>query len=104
MNLRGRLEKLERLEGLGAPRNAEQVRSRAMERFLHAQENARREIQGLEPLPDLPYTDADREDDRELLEETLPAYRERPGWQSEEARAFLDYWQQSIEENLRKGD
>jgi hypothetical protein len=80
------------------------VRSRAMERFLHAQENARREIQGLEPLPDLPYTDEDRENDRELLEETLPAYRERPGWQSEEARAFLDYWQQSIEENLRKGD
>jgi hypothetical protein len=65
-----------------------------MERFLHAQENARREIQGLEPLPDLPYTDADREDDRRFLEETLPAYRERPGWQSEEARVFLDAWEQ----------
>lgn len=103
MSLRDRLEKLERLECLAAP-NTGQGRSRVMERLLHTLENARRELDGRELLPDLPYTQEDREDDRRFLEETIHAYRAGPGWQTEEARAILDYWQEQTEERLRKGD
>lgn len=73
------------------------------ERYFHAFENGRRELQGLEPLPDLPYTEEDREEDRRFLEETIPEYRAGPGWQSEEARDVLDAWQRMIEERLAKG-
>jgi hypothetical protein len=104
MNLKGRLEKLERGEDLAA-HNAERTRprQRSLERLLHAHENGRREIQGLEPLPELPYTEEDAFEDRRFLEETIPAYRERPGWQSEEAKAVLDRWEQHIRDNLAKG-
>jgi hypothetical protein len=102
MNLKGRLEKLERGEVLEG-HNAERARPRYMERLLHALENGRREIAGREPLPELPYTEEDRADDRRFLEETIPAYRERPGWQSEEAKAVLDRWEQHIRDNLAKG-
>jgi hypothetical protein len=71
-----------------------------MERWLHAHESARRVIEGREPLPDLPYTDEDRENDRAFLQESIPAYRMGPGWQTEEAHAILDYWEQLIRERL----
>jgi hypothetical protein len=74
-----------------------------MERLLHALENGRREIEGREPLPELPYTEEERDDDRKFLQETIPAYQASPGWHSEEARAVLDAWEQRIEERL-KGD
>ena len=102
MGLRDRLERLERQEGLTA-HNAAHARSRAMERLLHALENARRELEGRELLPDLPYTEEDREADKRFLEEGIPAYRAGSGWQTEEARAVLDYWQQRAEERLREG-
>jgi hypothetical protein len=104
MNLKGRLEKLERGEVLAA-HNAERAkpRQRSLERLLHAHENGRRELNGLEPLPELPYTEEDAFDDRRFLEETIPAYRELPGWQSEEAKAVLDRWEQHIRDNLAKG-
>jgi hypothetical protein len=94
-------KRLERLEAISGARAEPPQMSRAMERLLHIQENARRELHGLEPLPDLPYTEEDREDDRRFLEETIPAYRESRGWQTEEARAVLDHWQQHTEERLR---
>ena len=100
MSLHKRLERLEVLAGgTGEPPQ----RSRAMEQLLHAHEQARREIEGREPLPDLPYTDEDREDDRRCLEETIPAYRASPGYQSGEGKAFLDHWEQSIRDKLAKG-
>ena len=97
MSLRGRLERLEAFAGSSAG----QGRSRAMEVYLHAHEQERRERAGLEPLPDLPYTEEDREEDRRLLEETIPAYRAAPGWQTEEARAVLDNWHRQTEERLK---
>lgn len=100
MSLRDRLERLERLEDRAA-HNAKQAKSCAMERLLHALENNRRDLDGREPLPDLPYTEEDREDDRRFLEEVIPAYRAGRGWQTEEARAVLDYWQQRTEERLK---
>jgi hypothetical protein len=81
--------RLKRLEER-ASANKVWSRSRYMERFLHVLENARREIEGREPLPDLPYTEEDRQDDEEFLRETLPAYRANPGWQTEEAQSVLD--------------
>jgi hypothetical protein len=74
-----------------------------MERYFHAHENARREIEGREPLPELPYTDEDREDDRRCLEEIIPRYRSSPGYQSGDGKAFLDQWERSIRDNLAKG-
>jgi hypothetical protein len=59
-----------------------------MTRFLHEIGQARRRLAGLVPEDDLPYTEEDRENDRRFLEETKPAYRAGPGWQTEEAKAL----------------
>jgi hypothetical protein len=99
VSLRDRLEKLEGRATVQEPPRT----SRAMERFLHLHEQARREIHGLEPLPDLPYTDEDREDDRRCLAEIIPAYRMSPGYQHGEGKAFLDHWEQTTRERLEKG-
>jgi hypothetical protein len=102
VNLRTRLE---RLEALVAAQEEPTQRSheRTWERYFHAHENARRRIEGREPLPELPYTEEDREDDRAFLEELIPAYRARPGWQSGEGKAVLDRWEQDTRERLANG-
>jgi hypothetical protein len=101
VSLRDRLEKLEGRATVQASPTPQ--RSRAMERFLHLHEQARREIHGLEPLPDLPYTDEDREDDRRCLAEVIPAYRTSPGYQHGQGKDFLDQWEQETRERLAKG-
>ena len=100
MSLRRRLERLEASAGAKAE---PQQNSRLWERYLHSHEQARREIEGREPLPDLPYTAEDLEDDRRCLEETIPAYRAEPGYESGEGKDFLDQWEQSIRDKLAKG-
>lgn len=75
-------------------------RARLFERYFRAHENARRELQGLEPLPDLPYTQEDYENDLDTLETTIPAYRNSLGWKTEEARVFLNWWERHIRERL----
>lgn len=75
---------------------------RQWERFFHLYENARRELYGREPMPDLPYLKEDYEDDLNMLNETIPAYRESLGWQTEEAREFLDYWESEVRERLER--
>jgi hypothetical protein len=96
-------KRLERLEALSSAKAGSTQNSRIWERFFHAQENARREIEGREPLPDLPYTEEDLQDDRRCLEETIPAYRASPGYQSGEGKYFLDEWEKHIRENLQRG-
>lgn len=102
-SLENRLERLEagrtRSE---ADLSKEALRRRSMERFYHASENARRERHGLEPLPDLPYTKEDRMDDEDTLENTIPAYRSEPGWQTGEAAAFLEHWERDLTEKLKR--
>jgi hypothetical protein len=71
-----------------------------LERYFKELSNLRRSEAGLEPLP---YTPQDLEDDRGCLEDTIPRYRESPGWQTEAAKNFLDQWEQHIRENLKKG-
>jgi hypothetical protein len=112
VGLRGLHRRLERLEAAraaeGSGRQAQQeeheerLRRRLMTRFFHEIGQARRRLAGLVPESDLPYTEEDRENDRRFLEE-ISAYRERRGWQTEEARAVLNYWQRNTEERL-KGD
>ena len=63
----------------------------------------RSETHGLVPEDDLPYTEEDRENDRRFLGETISAYRAGLGWQTEEAKAVLDYWQQQTLKRL-EGD
>src|SRR5215212_1181796 len=96
-----RLEKLERLTE--SHHEDKSGSTRSMERFLHALENARREIEGREPLPDLPYTEEDRQDDEEFLREMLPVYRASPGWQTQEAQSVLDEWEKHTLHSLEKG-
>ena len=98
MSLHRRLEKLEDLAGQS--RAWTTPHKRIWERYFHAHENARREIEGREPLPELPYTEEDRADDRRFLEETIPMYRALPGWQSGEGKAILDTWEQHTRERL----
>lgn len=103
----GSLEKrLEALEAKASPgpqadRGAAS-RARLFEHLFHAHENARREIAGLEPLPDLPYTKEDYEDDLDTLETTIPAYRNSPGWQTEQCRASLDEWERDVRERIER--
>ena len=76
---------------------------RRVERCFHILENRRRRLDGLEPLPDLPYTEEDYEDDLRTLEHTIPAMRNSAGWQKEKGVAFLDEWERDLREKLEKG-
>jgi hypothetical protein len=93
--------RLERLERLAESRHEDKGNSlRCLEAYFRALENLDREKVGLPPLP---YTEEDRQDDKEFLRETLPAYRASLGWQSEEAQHVLDIWERDIREKLQKG-
>jgi len=96
--------RLERLEARLTPKTPRGASARSMEVYFHIYENARRELDGLEPLPDLPYTKEDYEDDLNTLETTLPAYRAKPGWRAGEEKAFLDEWERDIKRRLDRKD
>lgn len=102
MSLERRLEQLEEQFKARQHTNPSGGTSpREWELFFHAHENARRELRGLEPLPDLPYTEEDRENDLDTLENTIPSYRASVGWQSEDAQARLDAWEANVRERLK---
>ena len=67
-----------------------------MERYFHAVENYRRELDGLELLPDLPHTEEDYHD----ALRTIAAYRGEPSWQTGQAKALLDQWEQDLNHKL----
>jgi hypothetical protein len=92
--------RLDRLEARSNPPPAGRLSPRAWERYLHVHENARRVNIGLEPLPDLPYTKEDHEEDLDTLQTTIAAYRNSAGWKTEESRAFLDEWERETRERL----
>lgn len=93
--------RLERLEARPKPQGCGRGASkRQWERYFHAHENAQRELRGLEPLPDLEYTEEDRQDDLRTIQEHVPAMRADPGWQTDKAQAFLDAWEQDLKEKL----
>jgi hypothetical protein len=75
---------------------------REWEQLFHAQENSRREFHGLEPLPDLPYTEEDRENDLDTLAYVIPVYRASLGWQSEEGQTKLDAWEEQLKQRIER--
>lgn len=90
-------KRLEDLEARTQTQQGYEV-SRSMEHFFHAHENARREIHGLEPLDDLPYTKEDYQDDLKVLGEHIPKMRAEPGWQAGKEKTFLDEWERKTRE------
>lgn len=96
--LDARVQKLEAREPLGKPGGG--MSSREWERYFHAHENARREIHGLEPLPELPYTEEDHANDIATVAHIILAYRASAGWRDEEAQAVLDAWEEELEARI----
>lgn len=86
--------RLERLEVRGGRRPGT---PRYLDRYFKELENLKRAEAGLGPLP---YTKEDRTDDEDTLLNTIPAYRAGPGWQTGEAREFLDTWERGLAEKL----
>ncbi len=101
-SMRRRLELLESRTTSKRGHHGTGTSQRGWERYFHAHENARRELEGLKPLPELPYTEEDREDDERTLEETIPAYRNSRSGETERIAAFLDEWEREVRDRLRK--
>lgn len=85
-------------ETLGKPGRGPSPRE--WERYFHAHENAQRQLHGLEPLPELPYTEEDRQIDQDTLESIIPVYRASAGWRDEQAQAVLDAWEERLTERI----
>jgi CHASE3 domain sensor protein len=93
--------RLDNLERVSANRRADKGGSpRYLDSYFRALENFNREKVGLAALP---YTEEDRQDDEELLRETLPTYRASPGWQTQEAQSVLDEWEKHTLHSLENG-
>lgn len=102
MNLSRRLEKLEKgvPNTLDAGRDeAARGRRRRVVKFFDAVTRWRREQAGL-PVEPLDYTEEDYRDDLDTLDRIIPQMREARGWQSEEAREFLDTWEATTRERV----
>ena len=97
-----RLERLSMLSFTADKSYSAGTSARGWQRYFHAHENARRGLHGLEPMPDLEYTEEDREDDRRCLLETIPAYRNSRSGGTEQMSAFLDSWERDLQERLGK--
>lgn len=101
MSLHRRLKALEARAGESeASACGRGLTERSRERYFHAIENARREIRGLEALPDLPYTEEDYHDDLNTLEHSIPTMRAEPGWRGDRERSFLDEWEREVRERV----
>jgi hypothetical protein len=101
-SLDARIQKLEAREPLGNPGRGPSPRE--WQRYFFAAENAQRQRHGLEPLPELPYTQEDRENDLDTLENVLPAYRAAAGWEGEKAQETLNAWEQQLKERIHRKD
>jgi len=101
MSLEKRLEQLEEQFKSGEQANpGGGMSSREWECFFHAHENARRALRGLEPLPPLKYTEEDRSNDLDTLENVLPVYRASAGWREEKDQAMLGAWEEQLKERI----
>ncbi len=96
-----------RLQGLEAARKGEERPYEippATLRYLKLVDNARREMDGLEPIPLTPEERAmEYESEKDALENLIPRLRADLGWQGEEAQAFLDGWERDARERVRGG-
>lgn len=100
MGVRRRLERLER-----ATREAErpyEVPPHVL-LFVKQMDNARREMDGLEPVPLTPEEEElERKSERDALENLISQMRADLGWQGEEAQALLDEWEWEAARRLSK--
>lgn len=100
MGLRRRLDNLEASRD---PREGHHETPPEVLLYVKHVDNARREMDGLDPVALTPEEEAlDLESDRRFLEEGIPAYRASPGWQGEEARTLLDSWERDIRGRLEE--
>jgi hypothetical protein len=99
LGLRDRLGRLEAAQRAGEPRETPPH----LALYLKHAENARREMDGLQPIPLIPEEEElERESERDALENLIPTMRADPGWQCEEAQAMLDEWERSARECVRE--
>jgi hypothetical protein len=71
--------------------------------FLKRMDNARRQMDGLEPVPLTAEEEAlEAEHYRELLASNCYGLRDDPGWKTDEARAVLDHFERTARENLKR--
>jgi hypothetical protein len=102
----GRLgDRISRLEAAQGARQGkagpEGRRRRIFDQLYRELENARRERHGLDLLPPLEYPpEVERSDIERTLAETIPHYRQSPGYQRGWGKAFLDDWQDKALERL----
>lgn len=102
MSLKRRLKWLEeRSEARAVGGEDAEKRRRVLALHFKSYENARRELEGSQPLP---LTEEEErwewESDQEFLAEHLPQLRADPGWQDKAARAVLDYWEEDTKRRL----
>ena len=100
-SLEDRIRKLEAAHGAGREADeAERRRRRTMDKLLHALENARRELDGLDPLPTPPELAETKDDVLHTLGETIPHYRARGGYSHGDGAEFLREWEDCALEKL----
>ena len=100
MGARRRLERLEAARE--ATRRTYEVPPHVL-LHVRALENARREMDGLEPVPPTPEEEElERESERDALENLIPTMFADPGWQGEETWTFLDEWERDARERVRE--
>jgi hypothetical protein len=103
--LEDRVRKLEARAGLARQESeADARRRRIFDRLYHVMENARRDLDGREPLPTPPELEDTREDILDTLRTVIPHYRASGGWKYGEGREFLDRWQDEQLEKLAELD
>jgi hypothetical protein len=94
-----RIRRLEDAQGVGRVESeGDTRRRRVMDRMYHTLENGRRELEGRDPLPDLPEAPLEdtKTDIMNTLSRTIPHYRQHGGWRRGEGKEFLDRWQDRL--------
>ena len=103
MGLEDRIRKLEAAAGQarqGSENEETARRRRVMSRLYFERNNARRQLDGLDPLPTPPELRETKDEVVHALKVTLPHYRQSGGWQRGEGKEFLDAWQDRLREKL----
>jgi hypothetical protein len=71
-----------------------------MDRFYFEMNNARRELDGLDPLHIPEDLEETREEILETLSSTIPYYRQHGGWRYGDGAEFLAAWEDRLLEKL----
>ena len=98
----GARRRLDRLEAVREAARPHEVPPHVLLYLKHA-DNARRELNDLEPVPLTPEEEElERRTERDALENLIPMLRSDLGWQGEEAQALLDQWERDARKHARE--